>query len=196
MSESFQVRFYQEYNVIAKSLDEIESKLDSEASEADKKLQFASEYEKISARIDALQRYFGEYTSTLPTFEVRKAQEHLAKLSQLTQEKRDSLMPKKKFGFKSKQNVTTLESKIEAEAALVKRANNTDISSNINVESSIFLKGLSNQNVVKLKDEINDKDIAIVDTKNSTIILQGKQTYRIKTCLLDLWPRGIYKRIS
>lgn len=173
--ESFQTEFYKDYNEITQSLEEIESKIDSSAGENERKFQFGSEYEKISKRIETLQKYFTEHTSFLPTYEVRKAQEHLGKIDRLAQEKRDKIVPKKKFGFKSKQNLTSLESKIESEAVTAAATSKLKptVDLDINVESTCCLRGLRDQTVVKLEEEINGKDVAIIDVKNTTICLQG-----------------------
>lgn len=181
--ESFQKDFYREFNEIVQLIDEIASKVDSSSgNETERRLQFTAEYEKISKRIDTLQKFFGENTAYLPTFEVRKAQEHLSKLNKLMQEKRELLAPKKKFGFRSKQNLTSLEKKIETESAAAvvaaTTASNKSSSNQVemNVESSCGIKGLRDQTVVKFGAEIDGKDVSIIDVKNSTICLQGKNT--------------------
>lgn len=174
--ESFHVEFYREFNETARLLDDLASKVDSCTNETERKLKFTSEYDKISSQIDILQKYFSENTSYLPTFEVRKAQEHLAKLNKMLQEKRELLAPKKKFGFRSKQNMTSLENKIETETQAAAE-NASKPSSNeieMNVESSCCIRGLKDQIIVKMGNEIDGKDVCIIDVKNSTICLQGK----------------------
>ena len=173
---SFKTNFYQTFEKIEKYLNEISNKVESIANETEKKLQFTAEFEKITSEIDTLQKYFTENSSHLPNYEVRKAQEHLEKLSRLAQQKREQFFPKKKFGFKSKQNLTSLESKIETDTAntAANKAKSPDAVLNLNSESSCCLRGLRDQTIVKLDNEINGKDVAIIDAKNSTICLQGK----------------------
>lgn len=179
--ESFQTSFYKEYNETTRQLEEMASKIDSCSNEAERRVQFTAEYDKIASRVDTLQKYFSENTSFLPTFEVRKAQEHLARLSKMMQEKRELLAPKKKFGFRSKQNMTSLENKIETESAAA--ALNSSMKTaqvEMNVESSCCIKGLRNESMVlKMSAEIDGKDVSIVDVKNSTICLQGEFQFRL-----------------
>lgn len=176
---TFKTNFYQTFEKISQLLNEISNKVESDANETEKKLQFTAEYEKITAEIDTLQKNFTEHSSHLPNYEVRKAQEHLEKLSRLAQQKREQFFPKKKFGFKSKQNLTSLETKIETESTntantAANKAKSPDAVLNLNSESTCCLRGLRDQTVVKLDNEINGKDVAIIDAKNSTICLQGK----------------------
>lgn len=179
--ESFQTDFYKEYNETTRQLEEMASKIDSCSNEAERRVQFTAEYDKIASRVDTLQKYFSENTSFLPTFEVRKAQEHLGRLSKMMQEKRELLAPKKKFGFRSKQNMTSLENKIETESAAA--AQNSSMTTAqvdmVNVESSCCIKGLRNESIVlKMGAEIDGKDVSIVDVKNTTICLQGEFQFR------------------
>lgn len=139
-----------------------------------KKLLLSTKYESISSRTQLLQKYFTENSASIPLYEVRKAQEHLAKLNKISQEKRDEIFPKKKFGFKSKQNMTSLDSAIESTTTkpvdnYVNKVDNVD-----NVECSRTIKDLVNeQNYIKKDTEINGQDVALINIKNSIVQIQG-----------------------
>lgn len=164
--QKFQTHFYNEYNELTQLIDSLSNAIGTES-------------ETISNRIEILQKYFTENTSFIPNFEVRKAQEHLSKLNRLAQEKRENLMPKKKFAFKSKQNLTSLDNKIESEATLKSAADASKAPAdsaqmiNLNVECSCNLKDLNDSNVIKNESEINGKDVGIVNVKNSVIQIFG-----------------------
>jgi len=174
--ETFQTHFYTEYNQIIQVLEALH--LDPIKSEQEQKASLMSSYETISNRLEILKKYFTENTSFIPNYEVRKAQEAINKLNRLMQEKREVLFPKKKFGFKSKQNMTTLEAAIETASTKANKPEQKD-SDNIdsfNLLSSCNIRDLNETNLVKKSAEINGKDVAIVNIKNSTIQLCGNPT--------------------
>ena len=175
--EEFQKHFYLEYNQINDLLNELNIDNNS-INPSELKLSLSSKYETISNRTEILQKYFTQSTSFIPIYEVRKAQEHLAKLNKLAQEKRDLIFPKKKFGFKSKQNMVTLESAIETAinkttSSLIAQSNADNNSKNFNIESSCTIRDINNQTITKYESEINGKDIALINVKNSIIQLFG-----------------------
>ena len=178
VKEAFLKHFYDEYNKINDLLQTLSKDEVNGLSEPEQKLALSSKYESISTQTEILQKYFTENTAFIPVYEVRKAQEHLAKLNRLAQEKREQLFPKKKFGFKSKQNMTTLEAAIktsndESSKPVVPPVDSVVNNSRINVDSSCTIKDLNNQEFILHEEKINGQDIAIVNVKNSTIQLYG-----------------------
>ena len=172
--EIFLTHFYKEYNEINESLNKLTKIDESNGNESELKLKLSSDYELISNRTEILQKYFTDNTAFIPNYEIRKAQEHLAKLKRLSQDKRDEIFPKKKFGFKSKQKMTTLENTIETtQSDLEKKATQTTEFNPIFTENSCTIKDTDNANIIKLPSEINSKDIGIVNVKNSCIQLLG-----------------------
>jgi hypothetical protein len=174
--EEFQNYFYSEYKQINDSLNELS--IDNTLSnQTELKQILSSKYETISNRTEILQKYFTQNSSFIPIYEVRKAQEHLTKLNRLAQEKRDLIFPKKKFGFKSKQNMVTLESAIETAInktnSSLTASNSENNSMNFNLESSCTIRDIDNKTIIKYESEINGKDIALVNVKNSCIKLFG-----------------------
>lgn len=106
--EPFLDQFYTEYNQICELLNQLVKVDETSDSVVEKKLKLSTDYEELSNRTLSLQKYLTENTKFIPVYETRKAQEHSTKLIKLSQEKRDEIFPKKKFGFKSKQKMTSL----------------------------------------------------------------------------------------
>ena len=171
--EVFLSHFYKEYNGINESLNGLIR--DENVNDNEQKLKLSALYEVISNRMIVLQKYFTDNTSYLPLYEVRKAQEHVNKLNKFAQEKRDQIFPKKKFGFKSKQNMTTLEASIQKAETNAIPTKEAEISANenINLSHSIMIKDVDNSTVIKFGEEINGKDIGILNIKDSTIEILG-----------------------
>ena len=90
--EVFLTHFYKEYNEINEQLNSL-TKPDTD-NDQEKKQKLSSLYESVSNRTEILQKYFTDNTPFIPQYEIRKAQEHLAKLKKLSQEKRDEIFPK------------------------------------------------------------------------------------------------------
>lgn len=172
--EIFQKHFYSEYNDITDLLNKLDK--NESTNEQEQKLVMSNQYEAISNRIEILKKYFTENTLFIPNYEVRKAQEYLSKLNKLSQEKRDLIFPKKRFGFKSKQNMTTLESAIQKANTIENTAKNPLVQEtlNSNLENTCSIKDLQGEsNFIKYESEINGKDISIVNVKNCCIQLMG-----------------------
>lgn len=131
--ETFLTQFYPEYNDITSKIEALQ-KVDS----PEKKLQLSTEYESLSNRTLTLQKYFTENTKFIPAYETRKAQEHLAKLAKIAQEKREQIFPKKKFGFKSKQKMTSLADAINTANEIDEQKPKPSITDN----EEIFYKGI------------------------------------------------------
>jgi hypothetical protein len=172
----FLSNFYDQYTEILSQLNELNKDLFKNETEQEQKAKLTAKYESVSQLTEQLQKYFTENSSSIPLYEVRKAQEHLAKLNKASQEKRDELFPKKKFGFKSKQNMTSLQNAVEAASAEVaapvepKKAE----TNNVSVECSVTLRNLNDEkNFIKKEFEINGQDVALIDVKNSIIQIFG-----------------------
>ncbi len=134
-AESFLAKFYAEYNEILFQMEAL-----SQAEEPEKKLKLANDYETLSTRTVTLQKYLTENTQFIPKYETRKAQEQLARLAKISQDKRDKIFPKKKFGFKSKQKMTSLADAITTaeEEINEKNAKSAALADN----DEIFYKGM------------------------------------------------------
>ena len=70
------------------------------------KLVIADIFETISNKMQTLQKFVSDSASDLPSYDIRRAQEILLELRNTINLKRDQLLPKTKFAFKSRTKVT------------------------------------------------------------------------------------------
>lgn len=184
----FQKHFYSEYQEIFDSL----SSLTKNPSDLEDRVKISAQYDQLNSRIVILQRYFSENTSFIPTYQVRKAQEHVTQLNRLAQEKREEIFPKKKFGFKTKQKFTSLESAIQKAESINTKEEKKSETLSFNDANSCMIKDIHGQNFTKLENEINGKDIAIVNCQNSVIQLIGNpsvvQMSNVDSCIILCGP--------
>lgn len=132
---------------------------------SENKLETTSKLDIISKNIIKLQKYLADSTMFLPAYEVRQAQETISNLQQLVQNKRDELIPKKKFAFKSK-----------------KKTENT------NAESDSMSNG-SNSNIELKKDgdlQVDLADCKFIDCQNTTLIKTDAEIYQKDVSLARL----------
>lgn len=173
--EVFLTEFYKEYDEITDETSKL-TKCEG-TSVTEEKLKLSSAYEALSNRTIALQKYLTENTKFIPIYETRKAQEYLARLSKLSQEKRDEIFPKKKFGFKSKQKMTSLEQAINKsennESDLQNKSAKQDSDSIFFKDSSCTIKDIDGLTMIKNDHEINGKDIGLLNINNAFIKLYG-----------------------
>jgi len=157
----------------ARTKNELERKLEDEtdtasASKADQLLYC----DTISAEIQKLQKFLTDSTLFLPSFEVQKAQAVINKLQNDVQQKREQLVPRKKFAFKSKKKQTTdkpLPTKAEHKPD-VSQPNET--LRNIDFCECNF-KDLTSQTLTKGPDDLNQKDVALSKLTDCTVKLYG-----------------------
>lgn len=172
--ETFLSNFYAENGKIQSSIESLSRVVETE-SESDRKTRLSLECEQISASLDKLQKYFNDNSSTIPLYEVRKAQESMAKLSKTYQERRDQVFPKKKFGFRSKQNMTNLETALVdtiAKSDSAKSVESTSVADTISKCSCTIKDVKGEKNLVKLESEIKQQDVALVNIQDSVIQLR------------------------
>lgn len=206
-SDAFIGHFYAELSKIEEQLNALKNEsLNEKESDLEKRQRLSSDYEKISKQTEILQKYFTDNSKFITQYEIRKAQEHLTKLNKHAQEKRDELFPKKKFGFKSKQNMTSLASAIETATTSTKNDETRRIggaNDETNDDEATSLAFSSLQNTCTLKDlngvrkhlsgeEIDNKDILIMNVSDSFIILMGNpscvQIKYAKNCTILCGP--------
>lgn len=144
------------------------------------KAKFVDHFDSLSDSLHKMQRYVAECTVFLPSYEVRQAQEIITNLQTKIQEKRDEVLPKKKFAF-SKAKKT--EKKPES---CVKESSLIDDADAIVELAACKLVKQSGKTLVMKSMEINQKDVALVDLTNCIIKLYGApsaiQVFNVKNC--------------
>ncbi|KAH3845218.1 tubulin-specific chaperone C-like [Dreissena polymorpha] len=122
-------------------------------------------FDNLSVMHQKLQRFLTESTMFLSSYDVRQTQDALSKLQALIQEKRDALLPKKKFAFKSKKKGTQQQKTEESK--------NSDIPS-VDMVELADCKFTDKENETLIMDSsINMKDVALANLKSCTVKLFG-----------------------
>ena len=147
-----------------------ESNIELQLSECDKmdKKKLIDKLDSISVLHQKLQRFVTESTMFLPSYEIRTAQESLANLSTQIQEKRDQLLPKKKFAFSSKKKESaTVKDKTEKS-----EMKENDELEDIKLAECKFVD-LKGKNLEMTENEINQKDVALARLDSCMVKLYG-----------------------
>lgn len=121
-------------------------------------------FDEISKMHQKLQRFLAESTMFLPSYDVRQTQDILSKLSTKIQEKRDELLPKKKFAFKSKKKGTGLDKDIDPK----KEVKQPDV---IDLADCKFTD--KKNETLTMDSSINSKDVALARLDSCTVKLYG-----------------------
>lgn len=155
----FLEKFNQEKCVILDSLEKIETLVKNER---------LLEFDKISQRLQNLQKFHSDSTMFLPSYDVRQSQEALANLLTRVQEKREKLFPKKKFAFSSKKKLAKSEEK--------KIENNDTIEPP--VDNEVQMADCTVQEKSHASIEMNEamvlkKDVSLINNHFSTIKVFG-----------------------
>ncbi|XP_005989154.1 tubulin-specific chaperone C [Latimeria chalumnae] len=159
----FNVRFNSEKAAIEKML---------ESSEEVSKESLAGYFEEVAAKLQELQKLVNDSMMFLPSYDLRQAQEGLQKLQGILGEKREELLPKKRFVFKSRKKEASAPKETKSDdsmdAVALKGADRKALMENI---SGFF--NLDSQLLTKSRDEIDQKDVLLSNLSNCTVKLFG-----------------------
>lgn len=125
-------------------------------------------FDSLSDSLHKMQRYVAECTAFLPSFEVRKAQESISCLQGMIQDKRDELLPKRKFAFSK---ASKPEKRIQ-QVSSSKPAISDEVDTAVELAACKFVKETGKQLIMGSSD-IYQKDVALVDLTDCTVKLHG-----------------------
>ena len=129
------------------------------------KNKLVEKFDELTSKHQKLQRFFTESTMFLPSYDVQHTLEILSKLQSQIHEKRDKLIPKKKFAFKSKKKGNVVEKQEDSKK---------DISPEDDGVVLADCKFIDMKNTdLKMADEINKKDVALARLESCTVRLLG-----------------------
>lgn len=148
---------------------EIESKLQN-AGNIDKS-NLAEYFDEIVRDFQELQKFLADSTLFLCTYDIKKSQETLKTLQDDIQAAENNLIPKKKFTFKNKKK---LQNGIKNNPTL-ERITSTTANESISMVKlyKCGFKDLSQQNLVKFRQEIEKQDVGLHRLENCTVYLYG-----------------------
>lgn len=130
------------------------------------KNKLVEKFDQLSVMHQKLQRFLTESTMFLPSYDVQQSQDILSKLQTKIQEKREKLLPKKKFAFASKKKRTVPE---KEEEVTIKKDEVKDQSIDLADCKFIDLKDSD----LKMEEEINKKDVALANLESCKVSLLG-----------------------
>ncbi|KAK3090463.1 hypothetical protein FSP39_012105 [Pinctada imbricata] len=128
--------------------------------------ELTSEFDAINESFRLLQKYMADSTMFLPKYDVKIAQEALNQLQVNIQEKKDILLPKKKFAFRSKKKLAEKVEKREKNGVSVKKVSHVEL-------ADCKLVDLSKQTLQMDGSEIEQKDVALARLSNCFVRLFG-----------------------
>ncbi|XP_064636958.1 tubulin-specific chaperone C-like [Lineus longissimus] len=125
-------------------------------------------FDKLMISVQNLQKFVSDSTMFLPSYEVRHAQDSLSKLQNEITEKRDELLPKKKFAFKAKKKVAEKGDVTKPDVVDGKKKEFVNVA-----HGDCGFKDLSDETLSLSSTEINAKDVALSRLMNCKIVLKG-----------------------
>jgi len=129
------------------------------------KNKLVDKFDELSKMHQKLQRFLAESTMFLPSYDRRQSQDILAKLATTIQERRDVLIPKKKFAFKSKKKAALAEKEDD-----IKK----DVKQVHDIIALAECKFTDKKNeTLTMDSSINLKDVALARLESCTIKLFG-----------------------
>lgn len=129
-------------------------------------------FDKTSQTLQTVQNFYNESYTFFPSYHARNSQARLNELKIAIAKKREELLPKKKFAFKSKKKSTTLASLRKKPSEESKLENLTQKAASYS-EDSYEIKNKRNETVTMQGEVIKGRDISITDLNDCKIILHG-----------------------
>lgn len=170
------------YEQFAKERNDLETKL--KACEMTDREQLVEQFDALSVMHQKLQRFLTESTMFLPSYDVRQCQDILTKLQTQIQDKRDELIPKKKFAFKTKKKGTASDK--PAEQIVTVSADDENV-----VLAECKLVDRIGEKLL-MGDEINKKDVALARLDSCDVRLQGTPSAvhinKLRSCTILCGP--------
>lgn len=145
---------------------EIEITLDGSAS--CEKGNLPDHFDSLLQSVQRLQKITTDSAMFIPAYDVQKAQATITDLQRKIQEKRDEMIPRKKFAFKSKKKVAA------PTVATVDSAKTEIPRKEIKVApTDCNFADVSSKSLVKHAEETNEKDIALARLADCTVKIHG-----------------------
>ncbi|XP_059387234.1 tubulin-specific chaperone C-like [Carassius carassius] len=129
--------------------------------------------EEATLKIQQLQKFFNDSMMFLTQYEIRQAQASLQKLQSSLAEKRDELLPKKKFAFRSKNTGASKQPTPDQQTSDKSDAAGTVV---VDAAVSVYQCGFSNadsQVLIKQAEEIQQRDVLLSHLTNCKVRLYG-----------------------
>jgi len=130
------------------------------------KTELSTEFDTINKKVQSLQKYVSDSAMFLPSYDMRRAQEISSQIRSDINKKRDELLPKKKFAFKSRQKLKPIPK-------------NEKVLQNENVPESDILKNIlgfsniSGETLTLSLEQCNEKDINLSNLADCIVYIYG-----------------------
>ncbi|CAL1544286.1 unnamed protein product [Lymnaea stagnalis] len=150
-------------------------------------------FDILSQRVSKLQRYVSESAMFLPPYELKTAQNLLTSLQAKIQEKREELLPKKRFAFKSSNKKADKRTVVSVGNKSEETAKDSKSEDDLVIElAACKFVGTSNKTLQKNGNEINQKDIALANLTDCVVLLYGAPSAihmnKLKNCKIFSGP--------
>ena len=129
-------------------------------------------FDELTDSAQKLQKYVTDMSQFLPSYDIRHAQENMTKLLNAINEKRDELLPKKKFAFK----VRKKGDRQAVQQAKKIGVDDVDAAKSVGAVTSANVCGFSNRTSETLSldaDEMLMKDVSLSNLSSCTVKLPG-----------------------
>ncbi|XP_073684835.1 tubulin-specific chaperone C [Garra rufa] len=131
--------------------------------------------EEATLKFQQLQKFLNDSIMFLTQYEIRQAQASLQKIQSSLGEKRDEVLPKKKFAFRAR---NTGASKPPASSQQTTDKSASDVAATVVVDAAVFVdqcgfSNADNQVLIKQAEEIQQGDVLLTHLTNCKVRLYG-----------------------
>jgi len=175
---------------IKEQLGNLESSLKQEFPPTTERSAIMSHFDELTSSHQTLQNFYNESYTYLPPYHARFSQSRLKAIQAEIGKRREELLPKKKFAFKSKKKTGTaapvkkqsMESRMEE---LTQKAASYS-------QDSYEIKNKKDETITMQSETINGRDLSVTGLQNCKVILHGSPgTVHItdsQSCQFEIGP--------
>jgi len=156
--------FLEDFNKAKREIILTLNSLDQSQSKAD----VATQFDQITKKIQTLQKYVSDSALFLPSYDMRRAQEISAEMRSDINKKREELLPKKKFAFKSRQKLRALTNNEG-----VTEIDNVPAMENNLLKNVLGFSDISGETLTLTFEECNEKDINLSNLADCVVYIYG-----------------------
>jgi len=126
----------------------------------------------VSAEIQNLNKTLHDAVMFLPSYSIKIRQNEIRELEKALIDKESNLIPKKKFGFRSKAVAPVNNPDVSSEIKDNTIKSESSISSS-NSDNFFTIENVNNQTLQCSESQLNGNDVLVKNCENSTIVLEG-----------------------
>lgn len=138
------------------------------------KMELTDGFDALIMRAKKLQKFIADYTAVLPSYDILQSQKSASDLVSTIQSKREEMLPKKKFAFKSRKKESSNPAKKDPKVAdVVTKGDSDRKGESAFIQDSQGFSDKCSQTLKMAGNDIKLQDVSLSNLTSCKVILEG-----------------------